>query len=336
MIRLKKRILTILSISMFALLLIGLSTGPWSQMLPFGSVFNTEQEVDGPSQDDRSGVSFEDRNLSGEFHRLDEITNAIQAQEPDQEDDGIIPASIEIPAIDVKAEIEPVGILDNGQMGVPSEAEGVAWFEPGANPGEIGNAVMAGHVDSTTGPAIFFDLDELESGDEIIITDEDDRSFIFTVQNQESYPHENAPMENIFGTSETRNLNLITCTGTFNQEEGTHDERLVVYTELNEAQSDIEQKNDSSNPPDSPTNVEVDGSFITWHAVDEEDIVGYRVYQGDSIEESEFEHVESVSPHERKRSPANHGDSTDSIYYVTAVDVYGQESDPSELIQIER
>ncbi|MDZ5784054.1 class F sortase [Marinococcus luteus] len=66
------------------------------------------------------------------------------------------PEELSVPSIDVSAPLEPVGVLDNGQMGVPSSEKGVAWFEPGPEPGEKGNAVMAGHVDSIDGPSVFF------------------------------------------------------------------------------------------------------------------------------------------------------------------------------------
>jgi sortase A len=149
--------------------------------------------------------------------------------------EGIVPVKIEIPAIKVVADIEAVGILDNGQMGVPGSADGVGWFKPGTKPGGFGNAVLAGHVDSRTGPAIFYELGELEAGDEIYITDADGKMLTFIVTKKESYPRLYAPIQDIFGYVNSRNLNLITCTGTFNVEDSTHEERLVVYTELKDS-----------------------------------------------------------------------------------------------------
>ncbi|MBY6037348.1 class F sortase [Fictibacillus nanhaiensis] len=146
--------------------------------------------------------------------------------------DGIVPYSIEIPALDVKTTIEKVGTLENGQMGVPKSFDTVGWFGDGSQPGSPGNAVMAGHVDSKTGPAIFYKLDELEQGDEIIVKDKDGKSLTFEVTGKESYDRKNAPVNKIFDYSYTSKLNLITCTGDFNRDEGTHEERLVVFTEL--------------------------------------------------------------------------------------------------------
>ncbi|MFC7370204.1 class F sortase [Fictibacillus iocasae] len=149
-----------------------------------------------------------------------------------EENLGIVPVSIVIPAIGVDAPVENVGELDNGQMGVPQNVDGVGWFEPGTKPGDRGSSVLAGHVDSKTGPAVFFDLGKLKKGDEVIVKDKSGTSRTFIVTGKKSFPRKEAPIEDIFGFSYQRNLNLITCTGEFNKKARTHEERLVVYTEL--------------------------------------------------------------------------------------------------------
>ncbi|WP_158541108.1 class F sortase [Sporosarcina sp. BI001-red] len=148
------------------------------------------------------------------------------------EQKGIIPVTLEIPAIGVKTDIENVGELENGQMGVPDGVDNVGWFEPGTLPGNSGSSVMAGHIDSLTGPAVFYKLDRLKKGDEVVVRGEDGKSLTFIVTRTEKYPRKDAPIEEIFGFSYGSRLNLITCTGEFNRKAKTHEERLVVYTEL--------------------------------------------------------------------------------------------------------
>ncbi|MFD1356979.1 class F sortase [Fictibacillus halophilus] len=148
------------------------------------------------------------------------------------DNEGIVPASIEIPALNVNTEIEKVGRMGNGQMGVPKGFDTVGWFGEGAKPGSPGNAVMAGHVDSKTGPAVFYKLEDLDKGDEVIVKDNDGKPLTFVVTGKEKYDRKNAPVDKIFDYSYGSKLNLITCTGNFNRDEGTHEERLVVYTEL--------------------------------------------------------------------------------------------------------
>jgi sortase (surface protein transpeptidase) len=85
---------------------------------------------------------------------------------------GIIPATIEIPAINVNTSIEHVGTLKDGRMDVPKDPDNVGWYKPGTLPGAHGNAVLAGHVDDLTSPAVFYDLHKLVNGDKIIVKDQ--------------------------------------------------------------------------------------------------------------------------------------------------------------------
>ncbi|MFK3938356.1 sortase domain-bontaining protein [Alkalihalobacillus sp. NPDC078783] len=252
---------------------------------------------------------------------------AIQSQIKESQlakDEGVTPVEIKIPALDIEAKVEDVGILENGQMGVPDDVDGVGWFEPGTNPGAIGNSVMAGHVDSRVGPAIFFDLEDLVPDDEVIIVSDTGEELTFKVTDKESYNRKEAPINQIFGATDSRSLNLITCSGLFNRDAGTHDERLVVYTELVEEDSILEV-----DEPSSPENVNIQGAFLTWHAVRDENVAGYRIYQ--EVNPDEYEHVESVSAHERKSFTIPQ-DKQNQSYYLTTVDLYGQESEPSEII----
>jgi sortase (surface protein transpeptidase) len=45
------------------------------------------------------------------------------------------------------------------------------WFTGGPMPGQLGPAVIAGHVDSRTGPAVFHRLRDLRPGDQIRVRD---------------------------------------------------------------------------------------------------------------------------------------------------------------------
>ncbi|PFG03014.1 class F sortase [Bacillus sp. es.036] len=164
-----------------------------------------------------------------------EITASSSSESEESEEriiEGIVPDQLSIPAINVDANVEHVGQLPDGQMDVPRDDRNVGWYEPGAKPGERGNAVLAGHVDNKTGPSVFFHLGDLEAGDLVTVTDEHGLAYDFEVHAVESYPRNNAPLEKVFGTSSKSSLNLITCTGTFDRDAGTHEERMVVYTTL--------------------------------------------------------------------------------------------------------
>jgi sortase A len=144
---------------------------------------------------------------------------------------GIQPTSLEIPAIDLEAQVQHLGITENGEMAVPDNIEDVSWFSPGYQPGQNGRAVIAGHVDGVDGPAIFWDLSKLELGDEVVVQDKD-KSLIFKVHTMESTPLDLADVSKVFGYTSSPELVLITCSGTYDFDRGTREERLIVYASI--------------------------------------------------------------------------------------------------------
>lgn len=151
---------------------------------------------------------------------------------PDDSESPEPPARLRIDSLGVDADIEFVGVTDEGDMDVPSEWDNVAWYEPGTVPGDRGNAVVAGHYDSDTGPAVFFDLKQLATGDLVHIVTESGEELVFEVIEIESVHVNDADTRKIFGRTDERNLNLITCEGVWDPAAGMYDQRLIVYTTL--------------------------------------------------------------------------------------------------------
>jgi sortase (surface protein transpeptidase) len=141
------------------------------------------------------------------------------------------PLRVRIPSLDVDAAIEQVGIDAEGNMATPEDPWNTAWYAPGSRPGQRGNAAIAGHVDyHGIGPVVFWRLNELVPGDEVFVDTDAGQTLRFVVNDSTYYRPESAPLERIFGTSNTPNLNLITCGGTFNPTTRQYDQRLVVFT----------------------------------------------------------------------------------------------------------
>ncbi|WP_084599539.1 class F sortase [Pontibacillus chungwhensis] len=317
------------------LLLLGYENNVFANLLNQGEQMKQGEEVEQVASLEESTYLNEEEDqmndpLAQEFTVLNQTENMnssnVNTDDPEErKDEGIVPTHLSIPAIDVDTQIEKVGILDNGQMGVPDSTKTVGWFEPSTKPGNTGNSVIAGHVDSYKGPAVFFYLKDLEKGDEVTVTDKDGEKRTYIVKALESYPYDNSPIEEIFGTTDKKRLNLITCTGTFDQETNNHLERLVVYTELKETEQQTKEKQ-VEKELEAPQKVEVNGTFVTWHAVRDKDVIGYRVYR--SADGETFEKVASVSSFERKNY--TDPDASEYTYYVTAVDENGNESEPSK------
>jgi len=140
------------------------------------------------------------------------------------------PVRIQIPSIKVDAAIEYVGLTSEGNMDIPKNYDNTAWYAPGTRPGDVGNAAIAGHVDSKTGKAVFWDLARLKPGDEIFVVGDDGVTRRFVVASRDSYERTNAPLQQIFGPTSERHLNIITCDRTTPFSNGTYAANVVVYT----------------------------------------------------------------------------------------------------------
>ncbi len=146
-----------------------------------------------------------------------------------------VPTRLEVPSLGIDTYIEQVGLTPDRAMDVPKEWQNVGWYDKGYRPGEQGNAVIAGHLDTTSGgPAVFWDLDQLLPGDEVNVTYSNGDRYTFIVQEsgEYSYNAEGEVIDLIFGDSPTNDLNLITCQGNWDRSNSTYDKRLVVFTSL--------------------------------------------------------------------------------------------------------
>ena len=140
-----------------------------------------------------------------------------------------------ITRINVNAPIEDVGITAQGDLATPTKNpwDGVGWYSNGPRPGEEGSAVINGHLDRPGGyPGVFWNLRDLRAGDEVLIVNALGKTLHFRVTRIASNPPQEAPVQEIFGTTGGIYLNLITCAGTWIPEQHQTTLRLVVYTVL--------------------------------------------------------------------------------------------------------
>ncbi|MFG1775696.1 class F sortase [Micromonospora sp. NPDC049051] len=145
------------------------------------------------------------------------------------------PTTITIPRIGVDASIMSLGTNPDGTVQVPplEQAQLAGWYEPGPSPGEIGNAVIVGHVDSAKmGPAVFFSLGALQPGDTITVTREDGQQATFTVESVKAYPKTEFPTEQVYGPSDRPGLRVVTCGGIFDPAAGSYPDNVVVFASM--------------------------------------------------------------------------------------------------------
>lgn len=141
------------------------------------------------------------------------------------------PTRLLIPAINVDATIQNVGVAPNGEMEVPTNTMDAGWFKLGSSPGEQGSAVMAGHFDGINGAAgVFMNLYKLKKGDNVYIEDAHGTSLSFVVRETRLYDPGFA--EEVFSLNDGQHLNLVTCDGVWDGAKKSYSKRLVVFTDL--------------------------------------------------------------------------------------------------------
>lgn len=134
---------------------------------------------------------------------------------------GSSPVALTIPSIEVNAnKIVDLGVAEDGSIEVPEDASAPGWFTPGPAPGQLGPAVIAGHVDSESGPAVFYRLGDLGQGDRVKVTRRDGSVATFAVDRVESYKKNAFPTRAVYGTTNRAELRLITCGGRYDSETG--------------------------------------------------------------------------------------------------------------------
>ncbi|HUR72891.1 MAG TPA: class F sortase, partial [Sporichthya sp.] len=115
---------------------------------------------------------------------------------------------------------------------VPTEPMDAGWYRYGSAPGEDGSAVILGHVDSKTGPAVFARLKELRRGDEVAVTMSDRSVVSYRVNKVATYPNAKFPAKQVYGAHGPSTLNLVTCGGAYDRAHGGYQSNVVVYTSL--------------------------------------------------------------------------------------------------------
>lgn len=146
--------------------------------------------------------------------------------------DRSVPVELNIPAIDLAVSLSALGLNPNGTAQVPTNFGEPGWFRMGVSPGQMGSAVILGHVDSDDGPAVFFRLRFLQKGDRVTVRLADGVDTHFVVSAVATYPNEHFPARKVYGSHGFSGLQLVTCGGEFDVETDSYQSNVVVYTTL--------------------------------------------------------------------------------------------------------
>lgn len=148
-----------------------------------------------------------------------------------------LPVHITIEKIHIDAPLETVGFTEKGEVDIPKGPTSPAWFRESPRPGEIGNAIVVGHFGWKDNiPAVFDDLDQLTKGDKISVRDEQGIMQTFVVRKTRTYGQNETAPDVFIANDEKAHLNLITCSGVWDNAKKSYSTRLVVFTDKEKTQ----------------------------------------------------------------------------------------------------
>ena len=142
-----------------------------------------------------------------------------------------MPVRLGIDAIGVDSTLMTLGLRQDGTMETPPGGFPAGWYTGAPTPGELGPAIIAGHVDMN-GPGVFFKLDRVRPGDRITVARQDGSKPVFRVVRVASFPKNQFPTRLVYGDTDRPVLRVITCGGSFNNQTGHYEDNIVVFADL--------------------------------------------------------------------------------------------------------
>ena len=142
------------------------------------------------------------------------------------------PTWLSIPSLGIRTRLIHLGVNSDGTLQVPSRTTVAGWYTGSPRPGTVGSAIIAGHVDSRTGPGIFFWLRTLHRGDRIYVGRADGTMAVFTVTKIRKFAKDEFPTAAVYGPVPDAELRLITCGGIFDRSRGSYLSNVVVFARL--------------------------------------------------------------------------------------------------------
>ncbi|MDN3022617.1 class F sortase [Streptomyces sp. S.PB5] len=147
-----------------------------------------------------------------------------------------LPQRIDIPGLGVQAPVVARGLDREGAVDAPpyDQAGVVGWYAAGVRPGAAGTALMVGHVDTETRPAVFYKLSMVKPGETVRVIRDDGRVAEFTVDDVEVVTREHFDARQAYGPRERgrAELRLITCGGTFDRASRSYTANVIVSAYL--------------------------------------------------------------------------------------------------------
>lgn len=139
-----------------------------------------------------------------------------------------LPVRLRIPSQHIDTPLERLGQARDGTIAAPSGWQVAGWYDQGPRPGQRGPAVIVGHVDSRSGPAVFFRLSALRSGDAVYVDREDGSTARFLVTGRRQVPKNHFPADVVYSPTLRTSLLLMTCGGILDHATGHYRDNVII------------------------------------------------------------------------------------------------------------
>jgi sortase (surface protein transpeptidase)/predicted small lipoprotein YifL len=148
--------------------------------------------------------------------------------------DKLRPTRVRVPKIGADSSLLAIAVDTQGQIAVPTANKPMqaAWYRLSPVPGDVGPAIILGHVDGNHEPGVFYKLKDLARGDEILVNRSDGKELKFVVDHKVEVPKDNFPTDAVYGNTTKPELRLITCGGVFDHAVHSYKDNIVVYANL--------------------------------------------------------------------------------------------------------
>ncbi len=142
------------------------------------------------------------------------------------------PVAIRIESIGASAPVDPLGLNRDGTLEVPTDFQRAGYYTGRSMPGAIGPAIIVAHIDSKTGPAVFYRLRDLKPGADVVVTRADGTEVVFVVDRLEQHRKNAFPTDAVYGPTPDATLRLITCGGSWDAAAGHYRDNTIAFAHL--------------------------------------------------------------------------------------------------------
>ena len=143
-----------------------------------------------------------------------------------------VPVRVEVPSIGVDSNLMDLGLQADGSLQVPPGGFPAGWYTGAPTPGELGPAIIVGHVDWAGKGGVFYRLRSIKPGALVTVVRADTSTAVFMVSSVAEYQKDGFPTDKVYGNTTNAALRLITCGGVFNPKIHHYEDNIVAYAEL--------------------------------------------------------------------------------------------------------